>query len=122
MSTQEAAAGELTKWCNYTASRNRSVWLSMGFILHLPLVASLGGATFLTAYGIAWQGGTNPARLILAGVIVSAIVGSLQSGLIFLESDLSVIHNAAAWTVGSIAGVDWSHVRLAAPWTLMDRW
>lgn len=87
---------------------------------HLPLVASLGGAAaFVLVYAIAWQGGAQPTRLVLAGVIVAALAGSVQTALFFMAPDLAVIQDAAAWTAGSLSGVGWAHVRLALPLTVL---
>lgn len=91
-----------------------------GLAFMLPLIAALGGAVaFLLVYGIAWKGGTNPVRLVLAGVIVSTVFGSLQTGLFFFAEDLGVVQTAIAWTTGSLTGVDWEQVRMALPWTLV---
>jgi iron complex transport system permease protein len=94
------------------------VFSSLAFLL--PLIAALGGAVaFLLVYAIAWKGGTNPVRLVLAGVIVSTVFGSLQTGLFFFAEDLGVVQTAIAWTTGSLTGVDWEQVRMALPWTLL---
>ncbi|MCE0483522.1 MAG: iron ABC transporter permease [Methylacidiphilales bacterium] len=86
----------------------------------LPMIAMAGGAAaFLIVYLIAWNHGTSPVRLVLAGVIVAAIAGSLQTGIFFLAKDLSVVQNALAWTAGSLTGAGWEQVRLIAPWTLV---
>lgn len=91
-----------------------------GLAFLLPLVAAGGGAVaFLLVYAIAWKGGTNPVRLVLAGVIVSTVFGSLQTGLFFFADDLGVVQTAIAWTTGSLTGVDWEQVRMALPWTLL---
>jgi len=48
----------------------------------LPLIAAFGGAgAFLIVYVIAWKNGTSPVRLVLAGVIVGTVFGSLQTAL-----------------------------------------
>ncbi|ADJ14185.1 FecCD family ABC transporter permease [Halalkalicoccus jeotgali] len=86
----------------------------------LPLIASLGGAgAFLIVYVIAWKGGTSPVRLVLAGVIVGTVFGSLQTALFFFAEDIGVVQSAIAWTTGSLTGTDWQQVRLALPWTLV---
>jgi len=91
-----------------------------GFAAFLPLVAAGGGAVaFILVYAIAWKGGTNPVRLILAGVIVSTVFSSLQTGLFFFADDLGVVQSAIAWTTGSLTGVDWEQVRMGLPWTLV---
>jgi len=86
----------------------------------LPLIASAGGAiAFLIVYAIAWKGGTSPVRLVLAGVIVGTVFGSLQTALFFFADDIGVVQSAIAWTTGSLTGTDWEQVRMALPWTLV---
>lgn len=106
------------------AGAGLGVWLALvafpALGPHMPVVASIGGAVaFLMVYAIAWHRGTSPVRLVLAGVIVSAVAGSVQTMLFFLARDLDVIRDAAAWTAGSLSGVSWAHVRLALPWTVL---
>jgi iron complex transport system permease protein len=87
---------------------------------HLPLIAMLGGgAAFLVVYMIAWHHGTSPVRLVLAGVIVAAIAGSLQTALFFLAKDLAIVQNALAWTTGSLTGAGWEQVRMVTGWTVV---
>lgn len=91
-----------------------------GLGVHLPLLAMVGGlAAFVIVYGIAWNHGTSPVRLVLAGVIVGAIAQSIQSGLHYFVRDPNVIQNASAWTSGSLIGASWAHVRMVLPWTVV---
>jgi len=91
-----------------------------GFLPYLPLFAAVGGGVaFLLVYGIAWQGGTSPVRLVLAGVIVSSVFGSVQTGLFLLLEDVGVIQSVVAWTTGSLVGADWAQVRMILPWTVV---
>ncbi|WP_049912927.1 FecCD family ABC transporter permease [Halococcus thailandensis] len=84
----------------------------------LPLIAAIGGAiAFLIVYFIAWKNGTSPIRLVLAGVIVSTVLGSVQTGLFFFADDLGVVQSAISWTTGSLTGTDWEQVRMVLPWT-----
>lgn len=86
----------------------------------LPLLASLGGgATFLIVYAIAWRGGTSPLRLVLAGIVVGAVAGSLQTGLYLMARDLNVVRDAVSWMAGTLAGAGWRQFRMAAPFTLI---
>jgi iron complex transport system permease protein len=90
-----------------------------GLTAVLPLVAAIGGtAAFLLVYAIAWQNGTSPVRLVLAGVIVGTVFQSLQTGLFFFAEDIGVVQSAIAWTTGSLTGVGWEQVRTALPWTV----
>ena len=86
----------------------------------LPLIASVGGGVaFLVVYLIAWKNGTSPVRLVLAGVIVGTVLGSLQTGIFFFADDIGVVQSAIAWTTGSLTGTDWQQVRIALPWTVV---
>lgn len=92
-----------------------------GLASFLPIIASVGGAVaFLIVYAIAWQNGTNPVRLVLAGVVVGTVFGSLQTALFFFADDVGVVQNAIAWTTGSLTGVDWQQVRMVLPWTAVS--
>jgi iron complex transport system permease protein len=86
----------------------------------LPLLAAGGGAAaFLVVYAIAWKNGTSPVRLVLAGVIVGTVFGSLQTAFFFFADDIGVVQSAIAWTTGSLTGTDWEQVRMALPWTVL---
>jgi iron complex transport system permease protein len=86
----------------------------------LPLLAAVGGAiAFLLVYMIAWKGGASPVRLVLAGVIVGTVFGSIQSGLYFFIDDLGTVMSARAWMAGSLIGTDWEQVRIALPFTVL---
>ncbi|WP_135823326.1 FecCD family ABC transporter permease [Halorussus ruber] len=92
--------------------------LFTGLSAYVPLVAALGGAgAFLLVYAIAWQNGTSPVRLVLAGIIVNTIFNSLQTGLFFFAPSTGAFQNALSWTTGSLTGVDWEQVRVILPWT-----
>jgi len=89
-------------------------------VMSLPLLAAGGGlAAFFLVYAIAWKGGgVDPVRLILAGVIVGTIFGSLQTGILLFADDLAVVKTALDWTTGSLLGNDWEQVRMVLPWTV----
>jgi len=90
-----------------------------GLLPLLPLFAAVGGGiAFLLVYAIAWQGGTNPVRLVLAGVIVSSVFGSVQTGLFLLIEDIGLVQSVVAWTTGSLVGTDWAQVRMLLPWSV----
>ncbi|GAA0720093.1 iron complex transport system permease protein [Halorubrum trapanicum] len=86
----------------------------------LPILASIGGAVaFVLVYAIAWKSGASPVRLVLAGVIVGTVFGSVQSGLFFFIDDLATVMSARTWMAGSLIGKDWEQVRLALPFTTL---
>ena len=72
--------------------------------------ALVGGfATALLIYLLAFRGGTQGFRLIIVGIAISAILGSVNS-MLLLKSEAEAALTAAAWGVGSLNGVDWEHV------------
>ncbi|WP_224447234.1 FecCD family ABC transporter permease [Haloprofundus salilacus] len=92
-----------------------------GLAVYLPILAALGGTiAFIIVYGIAWKNGTSPVRLVLAGVIVSTIFGSMQTAIFFFANDIGIVQSAIAWTTGSLTGTDWEQVRMALPWTVLS--
>jgi len=89
-------------------------------IMSLPILAAGGGlAAFFLVYAIAWKGGVEPVRLILAGVIVGTIFGSLQTAVLLLADDIAIVKSALDWTTGSLTGNDWRQVRMILPWTAL---
>lgn len=91
-----------------------------GLVGLLPVFAAVGGAAaFLVVYAIAWDGGTSPVRLVLAGVVVWMICWSLQTALFTLIGDIGTVRQAIAWTTGSLTGVDWEQARTVLAWSLL---
>ncbi|MFP8890706.1 FecCD family ABC transporter permease [Natrialbaceae archaeon A-CW2] len=91
-----------------------------GLVAFLPLIAAVGGAiAFLIVYAIAWKNGTSPVRLVLAGVIVGTVFGSVQTALFFFADDIGIVQSAIAWTTGSLTGTNWEQVRMALPWSIV---
>ncbi|MFI6874921.1 FecCD family ABC transporter permease [Streptomyces sp. NPDC050400] len=72
--------------------------------------ALLGGmATAVAVYALAYRRGVQGFRLIVVGIGVSAMLGSLNTWLI-LKADLDQAMSAAAWGAGSLNGVSWNQV------------
>ncbi|MFI9551960.1 FecCD family ABC transporter permease [Nonomuraea endophytica] len=72
--------------------------------------ALLGGmATAVAVYVLAYRRGVQGFRLIIVGIGVSAMLGSLNTWLI-LKADLDQAMSAAAWGAGSLNGVSWDQV------------
>ncbi len=85
------------------------VFKSMSFT-PIAIGSLIGGlATALIIYLFAFRKGTQGFRLIIAGIAISTILGSINSVLL-LKSKAEVALTAGAWGVGSLNGVDWVHV------------
>ncbi len=62
-------------------------------------------------YVLAYRRGVQGFRLIIVGIGVSAMLGSLNTWLI-LKADLEEAMSAAAWGAGSLNGVSWDQVAI----------
>ncbi|SDH22030.1 FecCD family ABC transporter permease [Roseospirillum parvum] len=84
--------------------------------LALPLAAFLGGlATTALAYRIANRHGqTQVATLLLAGIALNAMAGAGIGLLIFLSDD-QALRDLNFWMLGSLGGITWERLLLAAP-------
>ncbi|RDI69943.1 FecCD family ABC transporter permease [Halopelagius longus] len=86
----------------------------------LPVLAAIGGGlAFLLVYAIAWKNGTSPVRLVLAGVVVGTVFGSVQRALFFFIDDLAIAMSAQAWLSGTLLNAGWEEVRIALPFTVV---
>jgi len=94
------------------------VWFDVP-ISWLPF-AAFGGAIIMAIliFTLAWKGGTSPVRLILVGVALSAIAGSLTSFMIVF-GEINQVQQATIWLAGSVYGGDWEHVQTIAIWLVI---
>ncbi len=90
-----------------------------GPLLALPL-AAFTGALLATAavYRIAaWHGRIQVATLLLAGVAVNAIAGSMIGWLTFIATD-GQLRDLTFWSLGSVGGASWENLAACAPFLL----
>lgn len=83
----------------------------------VPIGAFIGamGAAIMI-YVLAWKGGIQPIRVILAGVAVSAFLGAGISALMVFYSDR--VHGALTFMNGSLSTRSWPEVMTILPYTL----
>lgn len=87
-------------------------------LLPMTLAASLGaGASWalVMLLGGGWRGADSPARLVLAGVALSALCVALTRTLVILEEEQA--SGVMSWLAGSLAQLDW--VSLHRLWPLV---
>ncbi|GAA4722794.1 iron-enterobactin transporter permease [Phytohabitans rumicis] len=95
------------------------ILLVNGTYVQLAGGALLGGmATAVAVYVLAYRRGVQGFRLIIVGIGVSAMLGSLNTWLI-LKADLEQAMAAAAWGAGSLNGVSWDQVVIGGTCVLM---
>lgn len=83
----------------------------------VPLVAFVGAlGAALMVYALAWKQGIRPTRIILAGVAVSAFLGSMISALLVFYGDR--VQGALLWMVGGLAARSWPQVYVLLPYTI----
>lgn len=82
------------------------------YSLFLPLAAFIGGLIACTlVFLLAWKNGEiKPNRIILSGVAINAIFGSIISLLTIIYSDR--IQSALLWLNGSLAQKTWNDFKL----------
>jgi len=93
-------------------------WHSMGFGI-IPLLA-FSGALLSTAvvYSLARVGKTLPVTtLILAGVALGALLGSIVSYLVISSGEK--MHGIIFWLMGSFSLSQWSEVRVVLPYVVV---
>lgn len=84
----------------------------------VPLVAFLGAMlAAIIIYSLAWKGGIEPTRIILAGVAVSALFGAGISGILVFYSDR--VHGALTFMNGSLSSRSWPEVQTILPYTVV---
>jgi iron complex transport system permease protein len=104
------------------------LWLSRDMIgwnvaapnVTTPAVAMLGsllsgGVVYLVSRGPSGQ--TNTIRLVLTGVMVSAIMRSLTSLILLVNQNAA--SGILLWIIGSLNGRTWVHWDTAWPWALI---
>lgn len=88
-----------------------------GATLHTLIILSMFGAalgaTLVYAVGSLAPGGLTPVRLVLAGAAVTALLGSLTTGIVIY---FQVFQDVVFFYAGGIAGTGWAHVRATLPW------
>lgn len=86
------------------------------YVMLVPIGAFVGAlvASFLV-YGISWQGGLNPLRLILAGVAVAAFFGGFNTILSVFYPDR--VQGTVSWMAGGFVGRSWDDVMMIWPYT-----
>ncbi|MGH7919796.1 MAG: FecCD family ABC transporter permease, partial [Candidatus Dormibacteraceae bacterium] len=93
---------------------------SSGFVpsvWYAPLIALAGGvAAGLVVYALTWRGQSQPGRLILTGLLVSAILRSGAS--IVLLVNQAAIGSVMLWLIGSLNGLVWSQWNILWPWAV----
>lgn len=84
----------------------------------LPTFAFSGGLLALAVvYAMATRGGCTPSEsLLLTGVAVAAILGSVTSFIISMNlANLKMTQEILFWTLGGLDGRSWLHIQLCLP-------
>ncbi|WP_102398702.1 FecCD family ABC transporter permease [Haloimpatiens massiliensis] len=84
----------------------------------VPPVAFVGAmVAAIMIYILAWKGGIQPMRVVLAGVAVSAILGAGISALMVFFSDR--VHGAIMFMNGGLSARSWPQVYTILPYTIV---
>lgn len=92
----------------YTAVVITMLVLGSGSYWSIAIASTIGGlVTATVVYLLAYRGGVQGFRLIIVGIGVSAMLGSVNSYLIS-RADIDDAMSVGYWSAGSIARVTWS--------------
>ncbi len=81
----------------------------------LPGFAFAGAlAASLVIYALAWDGGSSPVKIVLAGIAINALLGAAMNGIMVLNSDR--IQSVMPWLAGGFAGRSWPHLQFMLPY------
>ncbi len=85
------------------------------FSYMLPAFA-FGGALIsaLLIYLLAWDGGSSPVKIVLAGIAVNALLGAVMNGIMVLHADR--IQSVIPWLAGGLSGRSWPHLTFMLPY------
>src|SRR5690606_12025040 len=81
----------------------------------IAFLGASGAAAII--YLLAWKDGVQPVRLILAGVAVSAFLGSGISALLIFFSDR--VNGALVFMVGGLSAKSWPELEIILPYSLI---
>lgn len=88
-----------------------------GFIITAP--AAFVGSLFTTAAAyVVGRRVPGVAGLLLAGIAINTVAGSLIGLLTYIASDTQ-LRDLTFWSMGSLAGASWQLLAFLAPWTLL---
>jgi iron complex transport system permease protein len=93
------------------------VLTSGGFQLIAPAAFAGSLAATLCAYALGRRV-PGVAGLLLAGIAINAVAGSMIGLITFVANDAQ-LRDITFWTMGSLAGANWSLLAFLAPWTLL---
>lgn len=86
-------------------------------IFFMNFSAFIGGSiACAVVFTLAWKKGLKPIRVILSGVAINAILGSITGLMFILFSD--EIQGVLSWLNGSLNGKNWRHVIGLFPYTI----
>ncbi|EXJ09600.1 FecCD family ABC transporter permease [Nitrincola nitratireducens] len=89
-------------------------WMSFWGYFALPLAAFMGGVlvTWVIYKVATFQGRTDIATMLLAGVAINAITGAISGVLTYYASD-EALRSLTFWSMGSLASASWVDVAMA---------
>ena len=85
----------------------------VGGYLWFALAGAAAGSAVVYALGAVGRGGATPVRLVLAGAVLTALLGSITSAILVL--DQAALQQFRFWEVGTIASRDLGALLAVAP-------
>jgi iron complex transport system permease protein len=77
--------------------------------LQVPVAFAGALATALAVYALAWRGGASPARLILSGVAIAAMLGAISGAILLYHAEKA--GGILDFSIGSLSARGWPQLR-----------
>nr|WP_223869473.1 iron ABC transporter permease [Paenibacillus sabuli] len=88
------------------------------FVYLLPAFAFAGALlAALIIYTLAWDRGSSPVKIVLAGIAVNALLGAVMNGIMVLHSDR--VQSVIPWLSGALSGRSWQHLLFLLPYAVV---
>ncbi|WP_134704885.1 iron ABC transporter permease [Ammoniphilus sp. YIM 78166] len=111
--TAGAGAAVVTFLTFFLDPKDNSLTVSIHW---LPLAAFIGATLImLLIYGLAWNKGVTPVRLVLIGVGLDAAMHAVIT-VMMIFGPLILATQEKIWLTGSVYGSSWDNVRTLLPW------
>lgn len=82
-------------------------------------VSAFGGALLasIIIYLLAYDKGSSPLKIVLAGVAINALLGAIMNGVMVVYSDR--VQAVLPWLSGGLNGRSWYHLSFMAPYAII---
>lgn len=90
--------------------------LSYQYVILFSFAGAAGAVWIIYSIVSMNRAGISPARLVLVGAALSALLSSLSAGIAVYYH---ISQDITFWYAGGLAGIKWVHIKWIAPWVMV---